>query len=211
MTWARCEGDARCLSQYVNLTSSLLCVALGTRNQSHLWLGSRVLALSHDLVAETERVDALEDAASLEVPKATATRTVVASESSTKASHGFENEQRRLDVSVSGNTAGAPSPAGYPLCGECANGCPSKTYAVVGTGGEMTATTCGLEYGSDYESGSRPGYDTRIVVYEGSSCSSLRCIGESNRWFYSWGLPIGLTVTVAKCCDFTFRKQRRFF
>jgi hypothetical protein len=72
-------------------------------------------------------------------------------------------------VSVHGSTAGAPFPSGQPSCGQssgCENGCPSKTYTVVGTGDEMVATTCSLA-----------SYDTRIVLYKGSSCASLTCIG----------------------------------
>lgn len=67
----------------------------------------------------------------------------------------------------------APSPTGNPVCAAdpsyCVNACPSLWYRVVGTGGPITASSCGEEI---Y-------FDQIIWVFEGSSCSSLTCIGAT--------------------------------
>jgi hypothetical protein len=89
---------------------------------------------------------------------------------------GPEEDRRRLvSVSDSGDTTGAALPYGLPFCTSelgytyCNIGCPSKFYAVDGTGGDMTASTCG---GADW--------DTLLVVRQGSTnstCSELTCVG----------------------------------
>lgn len=65
-----------------------------------------------------------------------------------------------------GRTDDAPRPTGNPGCGPCANGCRSLWYSVVGTGGRITASSCLATE-----------YDQLILVFKGSSCSSLSCIG----------------------------------
>jgi hypothetical protein len=84
---------------------------------------------------------------------------------------------RRLQqtLNANGTTEGADRPYGLPFCTDergrqyCSVGCPSKFYTVVGTGGNMTASTCeGVLW------------DTRLTVREGSTrsrCSALTCIG----------------------------------
>jgi hypothetical protein len=79
-------------------------------------------------------------------------------------------------VSDSGNTTtGAAPPYGLSFCTternveNCNVGCPSKFYTVVGTGGNMTASTCG---GATW--------DTILYVRAGSTsspCSKLTCTG----------------------------------
>jgi hypothetical protein len=158
--------------------------------------GGRVLAESHDpgAAAKEAKADAsFEDVARTakaggewkesdpstilrKTRAATTEKAFSASERSKKeAWHEVASEQqRRLDVTVSGSTVGAPWPTGNPTCGDCANGCSSKTYAVVGTGGPMVASTCGSNcYSNDFL--------PRIIVYKGSSCASLTCIGELHR------------------------------
>jgi hypothetical protein len=72
----------------------------------------------------------------------------------------------------SGNLNGAPTPTGNPDCGQipeyCANGCHSLWYSVLGTGGPMSASSCGAA-----------DYDQVIYVFEGGRCSSLACIGTT--------------------------------
>jgi hypothetical protein len=140
--------------------------------------GSRALAESPDLgaAAEGAKADAaFEDSdpsTNLRKVAKTAEKVHPAPERSTKGARHEDGseQQRRLDVAVSGSTIEAPSPSGNPTCGFCDNGCESKTYTVVGSGGPMVASTCGYV-----------GFDTRIIVYEGSSCAALTCIGERRR------------------------------
>jgi hypothetical protein len=89
---------------------------------------------------------------------------------------GPEEDRRRLETaSDSGDTTGAALPYGLPFCTSeygytsCNIGCPSKFYTVAGTGGDMTASTCG---GATW--------DTLLYVRAGStnlSCSELTCVG----------------------------------
>jgi hypothetical protein len=162
--------------------------------------GSRALAESHDdlgTAAKEAMADAaFEDAArtsdwgpSTGLRKAAATAEEVLStpeRSTNEARHADESDERQRRLAVFASTDGAPSPNANPTCGRCANGCPSKTYTVPGSGGPMVASTC-----------SYVGYDTRIAVYQGSSCASLTCLGEFCRGdgvvtrcagcFASWG------------------------
>ncbi len=63
---------------------------------------------------------------------------------------------------VNGTTVNA-SNDGAPFCGT-SNTAPGVWYTFVGTGGDVTASTCG------------PGFDTKLTVYTGS-CGSFTCVG----------------------------------
>ena len=91
-------------------------------------------------------------------------------------------------LSVSGSTDGAPFPTSNPVCGEsfCANGCPSRTYTVVGTGERMVASTCS----------SATVFDTQIYVYEGTECGALTCLGECSA---------GDAHSIPSCCQSRYR------
>lgn len=72
---------------------------------------------------------------------------------------------------IDGNTIGAHPAAGNPnpSCGSetsCINGCPSVFYRVLGTGANMTASTCPYN-----------DYDSRIYVWEGDACANFKCVG----------------------------------
>jgi hypothetical protein len=90
----------------------------------------------------------------------------------------IDRHRRDLASAISGNNAGAISPTDNPNGGcldnygvaYCLNGCPSLWYAVKGTGLPMTASTCGFA-----------NYDTRIIVWGGTSCSDKTCIGTSKK------------------------------
>jgi hypothetical protein len=83
---------------------------------------------------------------------------------------GQDEKQRSRDlVSTSGSTIGAPVPQDNPntqcLFSNCINGCPSLFYRLVGTGRNVTATTCGTA-----------SFRQRTYVWEGPSCGSLACV-----------------------------------
>lgn len=73
-----------------------------------------------------------------------------------------------------GSTVGAPSPTDNPICpyvqDYCVNGCPSLWYSVVGTGGDITVSSCGTV-----------NYDQVYHIFEGNSCSDLACYGTRMR------------------------------
>jgi hypothetical protein len=178
--------------------------------------GSRALAESHDdlgAAAREAKADAAwEDAArnpstGLRKESATATKVISAPERSTnEARHADGNDGRQRRLAVFASTDGAPSPNGNPTCGKCDNGCPSKTYTVPGSGGRMVASTC-----------SYIGYDTRIVVYQGTSCASLTCIGEFRREdasyalavFASWGSDARCAHSHLRTCAMHLIRQQR--
>jgi hypothetical protein len=84
--------------------------------------------------------------------------------------------------SILGQTVTATTDAFVADCGQEA---PGVWYAVVGTGGTMTATTCSLQ----------STYDTRIGVYCGT-CFDLTCVADNDD---SCGIDAGLASTVEWC------------
>lgn len=80
-----------------------------------------------------------------------------------------EKQRSRGLVSVSGSTIGAPIPQGNPILHcffiDCITGCPSRYYRLIGTGRNVTATTCGTT-----------SFRQRTYVWKGSSCGSLVCV-----------------------------------
>lgn len=76
------------------------------------------------------------------------------------------------DVSVPSVTAGATINAnvdnGFPVCGPTVTS-PGVWYRATGTGGSMTASLCG-----------NATFDTRLAVYQGSSCGALSCVAGAN-------------------------------
>jgi hypothetical protein len=186
---SRCLRDAILRRDWLSHSLPIFCCVSGD-------VGGRVLAESHDpgAAAKEAKADAaFEDVARTakaggewkesdpstilrKTQAATTEKAFSTSERSTKgARHEVTSEQqRRLEVTVSGSTVGAPWATGNPTCSDRANGGSSKTYTVVGTGGPMVASTCASNCASNQ-------FNPKIIVYNGSSCASLTCIGELHR------------------------------